>query len=140
LQFGEASGTVPGITGTLILTNTNISGSAGNNVHIRNTAGTLTAMTITGGGFHNLNDATGANAFLFEMSSTATTVAATISNAAFTNNSPQRAMEIQAHDNGLIQQFTVQNTSFDNSGIHASFTQDTNSNLQFSMLDNATMI
>ena len=140
LQFGEASGTVPGITGTLILTNTNISGSAGNNVHIRNTAGTLTAMTITGGGFHNLNDTTGANAFLFEMSGTATTVAATISNAAFTNNSPQRAMEIQAHDNGLIQQFTVQNTSFDNSGIHASFTQDTNSNLQFSMLDNATMI
>jgi hypothetical protein len=140
LQFGEASGSVPGITGNLTLTNTNISGSAGNNVHIRNTAGTLTAMTITGGGFHNLNDVTGANAFLFEMSGTATTVGATISNAMFSNNSPQRALEIQAHDAGLIQQFTIQNTSFNDSGIHASFTQDTSSNSQFSMLNNATII
>ena len=46
LQFGEPSGSVAGITGTLTITNTNISASAGNNVHIRNTSGTLTSMTV----------------------------------------------------------------------------------------------
>ena len=35
-------------------------------------------------------------------------------------------------DNG----FTVQNSTFTNNGFHTSFTQDTNSNLTFSMLTN----
>jgi hypothetical protein len=140
LQFGEASGTVAGITGTLTLTNTNITGSAGNNLHIRNTSGTLTAMNVTGGSFNDLNDVTGANSFLFEMSGTATTTAATVSGATFSNNSPQRALEVQAHETGTISNFTVSGSTFNENGIHASFTQDTNANLTFSMLNNTSML
>jgi hypothetical protein len=136
LQFGEPSGSVGGITGTLTLTNVNITGSAGNNVHIRNTSGTLAAMNITGGSFNDLNDTTGANSFLFEMSDSAVTTAATISGGTqFHNNSPQRALEVQTHGTGTITSFTVNGASFNNNGIHASFTQDTSSNLTFSMLN-----
>jgi len=140
LQFGEASGTVAGITGTLTISNTNITASAGNNVHIRNTSGTLDAMTVTGGTFNDLNDVTGANSFLFEMSGTAVNTASTISGATFSNNSPQRALEVQVHDNGTISNFTVSGTTFNDNGIHASFTQDTNGNLTFSMLNNTSML
>jgi uncharacterized repeat protein (TIGR01451 family) len=136
LQFGEATGALAGITGILTITNTNITGSAGNNVHIRNTSGTLAAMNIIGGSFNDLNDTTGANSFLFEMSGTATTTAATVAGAAFSNNSPQRGLEVQAHESGTISSFTVSGSSFDDNGIHASFTQDTTANLTFSMLGN----
>jgi hypothetical protein len=137
LQLGEASGSIVGVTGTLTITNTNITGSAGNNVHIRNTSGTLTAMNITGGSFNDLNDVTGANSFLFEMSGTAVTTAASITGGTqIHNNSPQRGLEVQTHDTGTISQFTVNGASFNNNGIHASFTQDTTSNLTFQMLNN----
>jgi hypothetical protein len=140
LQLGEASGSVVGITGTLTLTNTNITGSAGNNVHIRNATGTLSSMNVTGGSFNDLNDTTGANSFLFEMSGTATTTAATISGATFSNNSPQRALEVQSHETGSISNFTVSGSTFNNNGIHASFTQDMSSNLRFAMLNNTSML
>ena len=140
LQLGEASGSVVGITGNLTLTNTNITASAGNNVHIRNTSGTLAAMNISGGSFNDLNDTTGANSFLFEMSGTAVTTAAAINGATFSNNSPQRGLEVQAHETGLISDFLVSGTTFNNNGIHVSFTQDTNSNLTFRMLNNTSML
>ncbi|MEA2564713.1 MAG: large repetitive protein [Acidobacteriota bacterium] len=140
LQLGEASGSVVGITGNLSLTNTNITASAGNNVHIRNTSGTLALMNISGGSFNDLNDTTGANSFLFEMSGTAVTTAASINGATFSNNSPQRGLEVQAHETGLISDFMVSGTTFNNNGIHVSFTQDTNSNLTFRMLNNTSML
>ena len=140
LQLGEASGSVVGITGNLTLTNTNITASAGNNVHIRNTSGTLASMNISGGSFNDLNDTTGANSFLFEMSGTAVTTAASINGATFSNNSPQRGLEVQAHETGLISDFLVSGTTFNNNGIHVSFTQDTNSNLTFRMLNNTSML
>jgi hypothetical protein len=140
LQFGEASGTVAGITGTLTLTNTSITGSAGNNVHIRNTSGTLTAMNVSGSSFNDLNDVTGANSFLFEMSGTATTTSASIANSTFSNNSPQRALEVQAHQDATISDFTVSGSTFNDNGIHASFTQDTTADLTFSMLNNTSML
>jgi hypothetical protein len=140
LQLGEATGTVGGITGTLTITNTNITASAGNNVHIRNTSGTLALMTVTGGSFNDLNDTTGANSFLFEMGGTAVTTAATISGATFSNNSPQRALEVQAHETAQISSFTVSDSTFNNNGIHASFTQDTSANLTFAMLNNTSML
>lgn len=93
-------------------------------------------MNVTGGAFNNLNDVTGANSFLFEMSGTAVTMAATISGASFLNNSPQRALEVQAHETATISDFTVEESTFTENGIHASFTQDTTANLAFSMLDN----
>jgi VCBS repeat-containing protein len=135
LQLGEASGSIVGITGTLTMSNTNITASAGNNVHIRNTSGTLTAMNITGGSFNDLNDVTGANSFLFETSGTATTTAATISGVTFNNNSPQRALEVQAHDTGTINNFVITGATFTNNGIHASFTQDTSASLDFELLN-----
>src|SRR5436309_16138 len=140
LQLGLESGATTGITGTLNITNTSISGNAHNGVHIRNTVGALTAMNVTGSSFNNVNDVTGANAFLFEASGTSVTTAATISSSNFVNNSPQRALEVQTHDTATITLFTVSGNNFNDNGIHASFTQDTNSNLTFHFVNNLNML
>jgi hypothetical protein len=136
LQFGEPSGSVAGITGTLTISDTTISGSAGNNVHIRNTSGTLASMSVTGSSFNDLNDVTGANSFLFEASGTSTVTEAFITSSTFSNNSPQRALEVQAHDTATVSDFVVSGSTFTGNGIHASFTQDTSSNLEFYFVNN----
>jgi hypothetical protein len=136
IQFGEFSGATVGVTGTVSITNCLVNGNAHNNFHLRNTSGTIASFTVSGSSFNDLNDVTGANAFLYEMSGTATTTTALIQSTSFVNNSPQRALEVQTHDTGLISSFTVLGSTFTNNGIHASFTQDTNSNLTFSMLTN----
>ena len=102
IQFGLFSGNTVGVTGTVSIANSNVSGNAHNNVHIRNTSGTITSFNVTASSFSNLNDTTGANAFLFEMSGTAVTTAASITGSTFANNSPQRALEVQTHDTGRI--------------------------------------
>ncbi len=139
IQLGLESGATTGVSGTLNLTNTTVSSSAHNNVHIRNTLGTLT-MNVTGGAFNNISDTTGANSFLYEASGTSTTTAATISGATFSTNSPQRGLEVQAHDTATITDFTVSGNTFTDNGIHASFTQDTSANLTFKMLNNLNML
>jgi len=136
IQLGLESGNTVGVTGTVNFTNTVVSGSAHNNVHVRNTSGTLTAFNVTGGGYNNLNDTTGANAFLFEASGTSVTTAGTISGTTFSANSPQRALEVQSHDTATITLFTVTGCTFTDNGIHASFTQDTASNFNVHVLNN----
>ena len=137
IQFGEATGSVAGLLGTASILNTDVSGSAGNNVHIRNTSGTLDSLVVTNSSFNNLNDVTGANSFLFEASGTATVTEAFITGSTFSNNSPQRALEVQAHDTATISDFVVSGNTFIGNGIHASFTQDTSSNLEFYLVNNS---
>jgi hypothetical protein len=48
-----------GATGTLTLMNSNVSGKAHNNVHIRDTSG-IPSLTVTGSMSSGLNDTTGA--------------------------------------------------------------------------------
>lgn len=139
LQFGEATGTTPGVFGTVAITNTVINSSAGNNVHIRNVAGTLASFTVTNSSFNDLIDATGANSFLFEITDTAVLTTGLITGSTFQNNTPQRALEVQTHNTGTITKFTVQNSTFIDNGIHASFTQDTASNLTFNFINNGTL-
>src|SRR5690606_32819342 len=76
------------------------------------------------------------NSFLFEMSGTAVTTAASITGATFANNSPQRALEVQVHDDGIITDFLVDSSTFTENGIHASFTQDTTGDLEFVFTNN----
>jgi hypothetical protein len=145
LQFGEPSGSIVGLSGTAAITNTAISASAGNNVHIRNaSSATLTSLVITGSSFNDLNDVTGANSFLFEVTDTATLTSATVTSCTFQNNSPQRGLEVQVHISGTITKFTVQGSAFIDNGIQASFTQDANSagntgNMDFNFLNNGTL-
>ncbi|QOC22933.1 putative Ig domain-containing protein [Wenzhouxiangella sp. AB-CW3] len=136
LQFGAPTGSVPGVTGTLTITDTNISGSAGNNVHIRNTSGTLDAMNVSGGSFNEVSGTTGANSFLFEMAGDAVTNAATIAGSSFEDNSPQRALEVIVGDSSTLADFTISNNIFSNNGIHASFSQQNTADLTLSVLDN----
>jgi Big-like domain-containing protein/cadherin-like protein/VCBS repeat protein len=136
IQFGEATGSVAGAFGTVSITNTDVTGSAGNNVHIRNTSGTLDNLTVTNSTFNNLNDTTGANSFLFEATDTAVVTEAFITGSTFSNNSPQRALEVQAHNTATISDFVVSGNTFTGNGIHASFTQDTSSNLEFYLVNN----
>jgi hypothetical protein len=142
LQFGEASGSVVGVTGIVAITNSSISGNAHNGVHVRNTSGIINSFTVTGSTFNDVNDTFGANAFLYEASGTSITTAASITGSTFQNNTPQRALEIQTHDTANIgggtNYFVVSGNTFINNGIHASFTQDTASNLQVKFLNNGT--
>jgi hypothetical protein len=136
IQLGLESGSTVGVSGTVSITNSSVSGNAHNNVHIRDTSGTISSLTVTGGTFSNVNDTTGANSFLFEGSGTSTLSSATMSGNTFGNNSPQRALEVQAHDTASVSGFVVQNDSFSDSGIGASFTQDGAANFAFKFLSN----
>ena len=115
-----------------------MSGNAHNNVHIRDTSGTIASLTVTNSTFNNLNDTFGANAFLFEGSGTSILTSANISGSTFQNNSPQRGLEVQAHDTATVGTFMVQNNTFIDNGIQASFTQDGSANLTFKFLNNGT--
>ena len=138
LRLGETSGSFVGATGNVTISNTSISGNAHNNVHIRNTSGTITLLSVTNSTFSNLNDSFGANAFLFEGSGTSVLTAATLTGNTFANNSPQRALEVQAHDTATVGSFVVTGNTFSDNGIHASFTQDTSSTLTFTFSNNGT--
>ena len=134
----SSSGATVGATGVVAITNSSVNANAHNNFHWRSTSGTLSSFTVTGSTFNDLNDVTGANAFLFEASGTSIITAATISGSSFVNNSPQRALEVQVHDTGSISDFVVQNNTFTDNGIHASFTQDTAGNIEFRFMNNGT--
>ncbi|HET7219900.1 MAG TPA: putative Ig domain-containing protein, partial [Vicinamibacterales bacterium] len=142
IQFGNPTGTAAGLSGVASITSTNISGSAHNNVWIRNGAGTLTSFTVTNSTFNDLNDVTGANSFLFETTNTATVTAASITGSIFSNNSPQRALDVIAHgDTGTgfsatIAAFTVSGNTFTDNGLHVDFAVDTAASLGFSLLNN----
>lgn len=138
LRLGEASGSFVGATGNVTITNSSISGNAHNNVHIRNTSGTISTLIVTNNVFSDLDDVTGANSFLFEGSGTSVLTTATMSGNTFANNSPQRALEVQSHDTANVGTFTVSGNTFDDNGLHASFTQDTSSNLTFRFMNNGT--
>ena len=139
IQLGEATGsTVVGVTGAVNITNTVISGASHNGVHIRNTSGNISYLSVSGSEFKNLDDTTGANAFLFEASGTSTITKAYMTGNSFLDNSPQRALEVQAHDTATINDFVVTGNTFINNGIHASFTQDGSANLEFYFVGNGT--
>ena len=123
----------------MAITNSSVSANAHNGFWLRNTSGTLSSFSVTGSTFNDVNDTFGANAFLFEGSGTSTLTSGTISGSTFQNNTPQRALEIQAHDTGTVGTFTVSGNTFVNNGIHASFTQDTSSNLTFKFLNNGSV-
>jgi hypothetical protein len=138
LQLGEVSGAVVGVTGTVAITNSSISGNAHNNVHIRNTSGTISSLTVSNSTFNNLNDTFGANSFLFEGSGTSVLTSGSITGSTFSANSPQRGLEVQAHDTATVGTLTVSGNVFTDNGIHASFTQDSAANLTFKFLNNGT--
>jgi len=139
LQFGEASGSVVGVLGTVSVTNTSVSANAHNGFWLRNTSGTLSSFTVSGSTFNDVNDTTGANAFLFEGSGTSTLTSGTISGSTFQNNTPQRALEVQAHETATVGTMTVSGNTFVNNGIQASFTQDTSANLTFKFINNGSV-
>jgi hypothetical protein len=136
IQLGLESGSTVGVTGAVSITNSAVSGNAHNNVHIRNTSGTISSFTVTNSSFNDLNDTFGANGFLFEASGTSTVTSASLTGVTVQNNWPQRGMEIQAHDTATISNFTVSGSTFKDNGIQISFTQDTSSNLDFNLLNN----
>ncbi len=145
IQFGEDSGNTVGVTGTFAITNSAVSGNAAQNVHIRDTSGTISSFTVTNSSFNDLNDTTGANSFLLEASGTSIITSGTFSGDTFQNNSPQRGLEIQAHDTANIGTslgaggITVSGNTFIDNGIQASFTQDGSANLVFKFLNNGTV-
>jgi hypothetical protein len=139
LQFGEASGSVVGVLGTVAITNTSISANAHNGFWLRNTSGTLSSFTVSGSTFNDVNDTTGANAFLFEGSGTSTLTAGTISGSTFRNNTPQRALTVQGHETATVGPLTVSGNTFVDNGVHASFEQDTSANLTFRFINNGSV-
>ncbi len=142
IQFGLFSGNTVGVTGTATITNCDVSSNAHNNVHFRSTSGTLDLLTVTNSTFNNINDTNGANSFLYEASGTSVTTEANVTGCSFNGNSPQRGLEVQTHDTARIgntsvvpaKYFVISGSTFMHNGIHASFTQDTSSDLAFKLL------
>jgi hypothetical protein len=139
IQIGLESGSTVGVTGAVSITNSAVSGNAHNNVHIRDTSGTISSLTVTGSSFNDLNDTFGANSFLFEGAGTSALTAATFSGNTVQNNAPQRGLEVQAHDTATVGTFTVSANTLVDNGIQASFTQDGSANLTFKFLNNGTV-
>ncbi|HMH52910.1 MAG TPA: putative Ig domain-containing protein [Candidatus Acidoferrum sp.] len=140
VQLGDVSGSTVGATGTVTISNSNVSGNAHNNVHIRNTSGTISSLVVSNSTFNNLNDTFGNNSFLFEASGTSTVTGGSITGNTFSANSPQRGLEVQAHDTATVGTLTVSGNAFNDNGIHASFTQDGSANLTFKFLNNGTLV
>jgi hypothetical protein len=114
------------------------------NVMIDNTSGTLGSFSVTGAShFDTLGTAFGGNSVLIEMRGTATMTSGSIDGATFVDSKPARGITVQAQESGSIgdgstNAFTVQNSTFTNNGLHASFEQSGNANLTFKMLNNGT--
>ncbi|HMH52915.1 MAG TPA: hypothetical protein VK548_21940, partial [Candidatus Acidoferrum sp.] len=143
LRLGETSGSVVGVTGTVTISNSNITVNAHNDVHIRNTSGTISSFSITNstiGGFKTPGASPAANAMVFEGSGTSILTAGSITGSTFSNNSSERGLEIQAHDTATVGTFTVSGNMFTNNGIGASFTQDNSANITFKFLNNGTAV
>ena len=141
---GDAGIKVTNLWGTSAWSALSVTGSALANVLVDNTSGTLNALNITGAShFDSLGTAFGGNSVLLEMRGTAAMTSASIDGATFVNNKPARGLTVQAQDSGQIgdassNAFVVQNSTFTNNGLHASFEQSGTANLTFRMLSNGT--
>ncbi len=137
---------VNNLWGTCAWSNLSVTGSENNNVFIDNTSGTLSSFTISGAShFDSLGTAFGSNSVLFDIRGTAVLTSGSISGATFQNNKPARGITIQAQDTAQIgdlspgtNAFIVQNCSFTNNGLQASFEQSGSANNTFKFLNNGT--
>jgi hypothetical protein len=132
------------LTGTNAWTALNVTGSARNNVFIDNTTGTMSSLAVSGAShFDNLGASFGANAFLVQARGTAVITSGSIDGATFADNKPARGITVQAQDGGRIgdsssNAFVVENSTFVNNGLHASFEQSGTAQLTFRLLDNGS--
>ncbi len=114
------------------------------NVMVTNTSGTLNSLDITGAShFDSLGTAFGGNSILVEMNGTATMNTGLVDGATFVNNKPARGITVQAQGSSSIgnaggNAFVVQNSTFTNNGLQASFEQSGTGNLTFKLLNNGT--
>jgi hypothetical protein len=135
---------VNNLLGTSAWSSLSVTGSELANVFIDNTSGTLNSLTVSGAShFDNLGTTFGGNSFLVNIRGTAVMESGSIDGATFVNNRPARGITVQAQDSGRIgnastNAFTVQNSTFTNNGLHASFEQAHNANLTFKLLNNGT--
>jgi large repetitive protein len=148
LKLGESSGNTVGVTGAVSITNSSISGSGLNNVHIRDTSGTISSLTVTGDTFNNVGLGE-ANSFLFEGSGTSILTSATFTGNTIANNGDTagnggqglaHGLTVQAHDTATIGTFTASGNTFTNNGVQADFDQDGSANLTFKFLNNGTAL
>jgi hypothetical protein len=133
------------LTGTNAWSALSVTGSARNNVFIDNDSGTLNSLTVTGAShFDAVSAAFGSNAVLVQARGTAVIAGGSIDGATFADNLPARGVTVQAQEGGRIgdaatNAFVVQNSSFTNNGLHASFEQSGTADLTFGLLDNTPM-
>jgi Bacterial cadherin-like domain/Bacterial Ig domain/IPTL-CTERM motif len=130
---------VTNLAGNATFSNTSVTGSALANVFIDNTTGTLSSFNISGGSYSSLGTAFGGNSILLNIRGTSALTTGNISGITLSNNKPARAITIQAQDTATIADFTVQNSTFTNNGVQASFEQSGSANLTFKLLNNPTM-
>jgi hypothetical protein len=128
---------IANLTGANAWSAITVSGSARNGVFIDNTAGTMSSLNVTGASaFNNASAAFGANGFLVDIHGTAVLTSGMVDGATFSGNKPARGITVQAQDTGTISSLTVQNSTFTNDGIGASFEQAHSANHTFNFLNN----
>jgi VCBS repeat-containing protein len=131
------------LLGTADWTNLTATGSALANVYVTNSSGTLSALNVTGAShFDSLGTMFGGNSFLVEMTGTAVMGSGLVDGATFQDNKPARGISVQAQGDGTIgtsgNAFVVQNSTFTNNGLHASFEQSGTADLTFKLLGNGS--
>jgi VCBS repeat-containing protein len=141
---GDVGIKVTNLLGTSDWSNLSVTGSELANVLVTNSSGTLNALNVTGAShFDSLGTTFGANSFLLEITGTAVLNSGLIDGATFVNNKPARAVTVQAQGDGTIgtggNAFVVQNSTFTNNGVQASFEQSGTADLTFKLLDNGTV-
>jgi hypothetical protein len=136
---------VANLTGTNTWASVTVSGSARNNVFVDNSSGTLASLTVNGAShFDSVGASFGSNGFLVQARGTAVITSGLIDGATFANNYPARGLTVQSQETGRIgdsstNAFVVQNSSFTNNGLQASFEQSGSADLTFKLLNNGPM-
>jgi len=136
---------IANLTGTNTWASVTVSGSARNNVFVDNSSGTLASLTVNGvSHFDSVGASFGSNGFLVQARGTAVITSGLVDGATFANNYPARGLTVQSQEGGRIgdastNAFVVQNSSFTNNGLQASFEQSGSADLTFKLLNNGPM-
>lgn len=99
------------VTGAVAVTNSDVSGSAYNNLRLQSTSGTIGSLALTGSKFNTNSATTGNHGALIDIGGTSTLTAATVSGSEFKDNF-SIGLQVVATSTGTIGSFTVDNNTF----------------------------
>ncbi len=108
------------LSGNVGISNTTITGSAHNNLYIRNTAGTLSVLTIINSSFSSNSATTGNHGILVDLLGTAQLASSSITGSTFASNK-SIGIQVTGADNAVITLMTISGCTFTGNQIAIDF-------------------